>query len=152
SNAEARSKGVAEARRALVLDPNLVEAHTVLGHIYFVYDWDWPSAEQEFKRSLELNPSSALTLIYYADFLAALGRFDEAVKHMEMARRLDPQSGTAARHQTMVLYYKGDYMAAERSLVESAAIESNQAGLPLWRARIAEARGDFEGALSDTRE
>ena len=152
SGAEARQKALAEARRALVLDPNLVEAHTVLGHIYFAYDWDWPSAEREFKQSLEFNPSSAYTLIEYANFLAALGRFDEALKQVETARRLDPKSGAAARLQTMVLYYKRDYAAAEQALQESAALETNQAGLPLWRARIAEARGDFEGALADTRE
>jgi tetratricopeptide (TPR) repeat protein len=99
-----------------------------------------------------LNPSSAYSLREYANFLAALGRFEEALQQLETARRVDPQSGSAARSQTMVLYYKRDYAAAEKSLEESAALETNQAGLPLWRARIAEARGDFEGALADTRE
>ena len=152
SNAQARPQALAEARRAVDLDPNLAEAHTVLAHIYSIYDWDWASAEREFKRSLDLNPNSEYALVYYSNFLAAQGRLDESLKQAETARRLDPQSGAAARNHVMVLYYQKDYPAAEQALQESAAIESNQVGLPLWRARLAEARGDFDGALADTRE
>jgi TolB-like protein/tetratricopeptide (TPR) repeat protein len=151
-NAQARAAALAAARRSLDLDPELAEAHAALGHIHFIYDWDWPGAEREFKRSLELNPNSSYALAYYANFLAAQGRFDESLLTATKARQLDPQSGDAIRNYALFLYYKRDYAAADRALLESAAIESKQVSLPLLRARIAEARGDFEGALADTRQ
>jgi serine/threonine-protein kinase len=148
---EARAKALAEVRTSLELDPNLAEAHVVLGHIYFVYDWDWPGAEREFKRSLELNPSSAYALAYYANFLAAQGRFQESLKLAETVRRLNPQSADAARNYALFQYYKRDYGAAEQALLESAAKDANQPGFLVLRARFAEAQGDFDGALADTR-
>jgi len=151
-NAQARPQALTEARRAVDLEPNLAEAHTVLGHIYFIYDWDWSSAEREFKLSLKLNPNSVYALIDYSSFLAAQGRFEESLEQAEAAKRLDPESGSAARNHVMVLYYKGEYAAAERALRGSAAIEPNQPGSAIWQARLAEARGDFDGALVDTRE
>jgi tetratricopeptide (TPR) repeat protein len=151
-NAQARAEALREARRSLDLDPNLPEAHTVLAHILFVYDWDGPGAEREFRRSLDLNPDSRYALAYYANFLAAQGRFEESLAHADTARRLDPQSGEAARNYALFLYYKRDYAAADQALLESAAIESNQPDLLVLRARFAEARGDFSGALADTRE
>src|SRR5262249_1943005 len=46
------------ALKALELDDNLAEAHTALANVFHRYDWNWPEAEAEFKRALELNPSS----------------------------------------------------------------------------------------------
>jgi serine/threonine protein kinase/tetratricopeptide (TPR) repeat protein len=148
---QARMLALAEARQSLDFDPDLSEAHAVLGHIHFIYDWDWPGAEREFTRSLELNPSSTYALAYYANFLASQARFEESLAKADAARKLDPHSGQAARNYALFLYYKRDYSAAEQVLADSAAIESNQVG-PLLRGRIAEAQGDFDGALSDIRQ
>ena len=151
-NTQARAAGFGEAQQSVDLDPNLAEGHAALAHIRFVYDWDWRRAEAEFKRSLDLNPNSSYALAYYANFLAALGRFDESLSIADKARRLDPQSPDAIRNYALFLYYKRDYARAEQELLKLAAIEPNEVGLPLLRARFAEARGDFEGALADTRE
>jgi len=151
-NAQARAAALAEAQQSLELYPNLADGHAVLAHIRFVYDWDWPRAEAEFIRSLDLNPSSSFALGYYANFLAALGRFDESLSVADTARQLDPQSSDAIRNFALYLYYKRDYARAERELLKSAPLEPNEVGLPLLRARFAETRGDFEGALADTRE
>ncbi len=150
-HAEARAKALTEARASVELDPNLVEGHVVLGHLYFVYDWDWAAAEREFRHSLDLNPNSPYALAYYANFLAAQGRFQESVKLADRARHLNPQSAEAARNYALFLYYKRDYGAAEQALLDSARIDSNQPPLLVLRARFAEAQGDFSGALADTR-
>ena len=143
---------LAEVRQSLDLDPDQPDARAILGYILFAYQWDWPGSEREFQRSLDLNPSSLFALTYYARFLAAQGRFDDALSYVEKAKRLDPQSGSVARDYALFLYYKGDLAAAEQALREPAAMENNQPGLPLTQGLLAEARGDLEGALADTRQ
>jgi serine/threonine protein kinase/Tfp pilus assembly protein PilF len=80
------------ARRALEIDNTLGEAHASLGWIALCYDWDWPAAEREFKRAIELNPAYATAHEWYAVYLFAMGRFDESIVETLRARELDPLS------------------------------------------------------------
>jgi TolB-like protein/DNA-binding winged helix-turn-helix (wHTH) protein/Flp pilus assembly protein TadD len=89
---EARSQAKTAAEKALALDDTLGEAHGALGHIHFTYDWDWPDAEREFKRALELDPSTSITRVRYATYLSAMGRHDEALAQIKEAHALDPVS------------------------------------------------------------
>src|SRR5580692_814952 len=78
------------ALKALQLDPSLAEAHAALGMVACHYDFDWPTAEREYKKAFELNPNYASAHQYYSLGLMAHGRFAEANAQLEMARRLDP--------------------------------------------------------------
>jgi len=79
SPADCVPKAKAAIQRALEIDPELPEAHTVNAMIAATYEWDWAKAEAEFKRSLELDPNLAITHYRYAwTFLSPLGRHDEA--------------------------------------------------------------------------
>jgi TolB-like protein/DNA-binding winged helix-turn-helix (wHTH) protein len=80
------------ALKALQLDPNLAEAHSALGKIRMVLEWDWTGAESEFKRAIELNPSYAAAHTWYAHYLVAVGRFEEGVSEAKRALELDPFS------------------------------------------------------------
>jgi Tfp pilus assembly protein PilF len=71
--------------KALQLDPNLAEAHTTLAWIKLWYDWDWNGSEQEFHRSLELNPNDSVTHREYSHYLQLRKRFDEALLAIELA-------------------------------------------------------------------
>lgn len=83
----------AAARRALELDPMLAEAYTSLAFLRSNYDWEWNEAERLFRRGIEINPGYATAHHWFGlDHLANLGRFEEARKHIEIARRLDPLS------------------------------------------------------------
>jgi serine/threonine-protein kinase len=151
SQPQARAAALGEVRSALDLDQDLADAHATLANIHFLYDWDGPGAEREFLRSLELNANSGYARTFYADYLAAHRRFDESLFQAETAKRLDPESGAAARRYALFLYYKHDFAAAERALREAIAIEPNHAALPILEGRIAEARGFFSNALDATR-
>jgi tetratricopeptide (TPR) repeat protein len=70
------------ALRALALDDSLAEVHTSLGLIHLAYDWDWAASEREFKRSVTLNPNSAVTHHWYSHLLVALGRTVEMNAHL----------------------------------------------------------------------
>ena len=89
---EAISEAKAAALKAMQLDPSLGEAHVALGHIKLWLDWDWPGAEGEFKRGIELDPNSALAHNEYAMYLAAVGRVGDSLAELSRARELDAGS------------------------------------------------------------
>jgi TolB-like protein len=92
-HSEAMPKSKAAAERALSLDPDLAEAHLILGHVSFVYDWDWQRAERLLERAIELDPSSSLAHIAYGVYLAyVVGRYEEAIAEGRRAVVLDPFS------------------------------------------------------------
>jgi eukaryotic-like serine/threonine-protein kinase len=80
------------ALKALELDKSLAEGHASLAFIKFRFDWDWPLAEAEFTRAIELNPGHAPSRQWHAMFLAARSRFDAALAEMRVALDLDPLS------------------------------------------------------------
>lgn len=80
------------AQQALVLTPSLAEAHIALAEIHFYFDWDFPAAERDFRRALELKPNYATGRQWYGEFLSYMGRHEEAIKELQTARQLDPDS------------------------------------------------------------
>jgi TolB-like protein/DNA-binding winged helix-turn-helix (wHTH) protein/Flp pilus assembly protein TadD len=89
---EALPKAKAAAIKALELDNTLGEAHNSLAFCLDGFDWDFKSAETEFRRALELNPSYATAHHWYAWHLSLLGRNSEAISEMKKAKDLDPLS------------------------------------------------------------
>ena len=89
---EAYPKAREAVGKALALDARLAEAHTSSGLIKFQYDWDWKGAEQEFRQAIGINPNYAPAHHFFADYLKAMGRFDEALAEIEKAYELDPLS------------------------------------------------------------
>ena len=80
------------ALRAIQLDDSLAEAHQALANVKFLYDWDFPAAEREFLRALELNPNSLNARADYADYLIAMGRSDESIAERRRNLEIDPLS------------------------------------------------------------
>src|SRR5205809_810707 len=74
--AEGLTRARVYARQALALDDSLAEAHTSLGWVLFIYDWDWDGGAQAFRRAVELNPGYATAHQWYSFILAALGQLD----------------------------------------------------------------------------
>ena len=97
------------AVRALEIDDQLPEAHVALALILENYDWDWNTAEKEYRRAIELNPNYATAHHWYAEFLMWRGRFAEALRESESARRLDPLSLIIATDRGAILYFSRQY-------------------------------------------
>ena len=89
---EAMPKAQSHLLKALELDASLAEAHAWLGEVNLVYNWDWTAAEKNLGRAIELKPNSLEAHQFYADYLIATGRLDEALTEVERARDLDPLS------------------------------------------------------------
>lgn len=104
SPAEVMPKAKDAALRAVELDPNLASAHVKLGYVHLFFDWDWPAAEKEYRRALEINPSSPEAQLGYANYLGTLGRFDEALSRVEQAYLYDPLA-VESRNEALWIYY-----------------------------------------------
>jgi eukaryotic-like serine/threonine-protein kinase len=105
---EAMPKAKESAIKALELDDTLAEAHTSLAHVLTNYDWNWPAAEKEFKRGIELKPDYATAHQWYAiHYLTATGRLREALQEMKKALELEPASLVMNTFMGATLYYAG---------------------------------------------
>lgn len=106
---EALPKAKAAAQKALQLDDGLAEAHASFAYVSMVYDWNWSAAEREFRRALEINPHYAGGHEWYAEFLAARGRENEALSEMNRARDADPLLVLMHAAVAEALYYSRRY-------------------------------------------
>ena len=118
-------KARAAALKALELDPGLAEAHTSLALITENFDYDWETAEKEYRRAIELNPNYATAHHWYAEYLSLQGRFSEALAESERARELDPLSLIIAADRGVILFYARQYDA---SIAQFRAVKEMEPG------------------------
>lgn len=122
---ELMPKARTAALRALKLDESLAEAHASLALIKENYDYDWPGAEREFRRAIQLNPQYATAHQWYAESLSWQGRFQEALAESEQARRLDPLSPIIGSDHASILYYSRQYDAALKQIRSVLELDPN---------------------------
>jgi len=120
---EIRPKAHAAVLRALELDPTLAEAHTSLGKYKFVQEWDWTGAEHEFQKALKLDMNYALAHFWYADYLATMGRFEDAIREGRRALELKPTSLIFNITLGLHLIYARDYDRAIAQYREAVKID-----------------------------
>lgn len=142
--------------RALELDPELGEAHTLKGFITFAFDHDWGSAERAHLRGIRFAPSLPYTHSAYAWALMFNGRFAEADSEYRFARELDPLDLKIRAHHALNYLYAGNDAQALAELDAILEVEpshviarSLHATARLWRGDAAGAREEYR-ALLDT--
>ncbi len=113
------------AGRALAIDKNLAEAHALLAFARQHYDWDWSGAEKEYRRAIELRPGSAQTHHWYALFLDAAGRPDEALKEIRKALELDPLSLVINADCALIDYHSRAYEEAVRECNKTIDLDAS---------------------------
>ncbi len=106
--AEHYKNATAYIKRALELDNDLSEAHASLGRLKRVSEWDWPGAEREFKRAVDLDPNNAVAMSWYAQMLAFLGRHGEARIMINRAIEIDPVTPSVADVKFPILEAAGE--------------------------------------------
>ena len=145
------------AQRALALDEGLAAAHAALGFTSFMWLWEWAAAESELRRAISLDGNYAPAHHWYALFLAAMGRPEEARTEIELARRLDPLSWIVGAAAGYIAFYAGEFQRAEQEslrVLESApdfTVARAVLGLALvGQGRHAEAVEAFHRAMKQT--
>jgi TolB-like protein/DNA-binding winged helix-turn-helix (wHTH) protein/Tfp pilus assembly protein PilF len=145
---EVMPKARAAALRALQIDDTLAEAHTSLALITENYDWDWQTAEREYRRAIQLDPNYATAHQWYAECLTWLGRFDEAFRESERGRQLDPLSLIIATDYGASLYFSRQY---DRAIEQFRAVLEMEPSFPranmVFYAHVE--KGMFAEALDD---
>jgi tetratricopeptide (TPR) repeat protein len=135
--------------KALSLDPMLAEAHTSLGLIRFQYDWDWKGAEEEFIEALRINPSYAPAHHFFADYLKAMGRFDEALVEIGKAQELDPLNLAINTGVGHVLYLSKQYDRSIEQYKKAVDLDPNFALTHIWFGRPYLEKGMYPEAISE---
>ncbi len=102
-------KAKSAAERAVKIDPGLAEAYTSRAFVKLAYDWDWLSAEADFKKALELNPKYPTAHQWYASYLVQMGKFDRAKDEIEQAQQLDPLSPIISSNAGFYSYLQSRY-------------------------------------------
>lgn len=144
---EAFARAKTAAQRALDLDARLAPAHASLGYVALYYDWNWAEAEAAFKRAIALNPSYSVGHQWYANYLTARGRFDEAVKAMRRAQEVDPLSLIASAALGWVHFYQRDYDAAVEQSRRTLELNPRFELAHLWAGWAHEAAGRYPDAV-----
>jgi TolB-like protein/Flp pilus assembly protein TadD len=120
---EAMPKVKAAALKALALDETLAEAHAALGLANAQYDWDWISAEREYKRAIELNPGYAPVHFWYGSCLVYMARFEEAQAEFRRAQQFDPLAPAVNVFAVWPVLYGRHYEDAIAQLKKIAAAD-----------------------------
>jgi adenylate cyclase len=123
---EAMPRALQAAQRAIALDDSLAAAHTSLGYVKALYEFDWAGAEKEFKRAIQLNPGdSDAHFAYGITYLAPLGRGDEALREMQTARDLDPLSPISNTYLGLAYQFNGSRAEAVAQYEKALEFDPN---------------------------
>ena len=141
----------AAATRALALDSSLALGQTALGQVRFLYDRQWAAADSAFRHALAINPSRAEEHLWYARYLLAVGRLDEARMHARRALELDPLDPETIAHLGMHELYVGRYAEVRESFDRALAVDTSRAETRRQLGLLAEVMGDYELAESQYR-
>ena len=132
---------------ALTLDSALAEPHTSLGHLR-LHEFKWTAAEQQFKRALELNPGYGTAHYYYANLLAALGRWDEAFVEAHRAVGLDPMSPNTRRNKLFIHYLARRYDEALAQANETVELDPTHLAVHYDFGLIYDRLGKYDEAIA----
>ena len=146
---ESLPRNKAAALRALEIDDTVSEAHAQLGFATMFYDHDWPRAEMEFERALELNPSNANAHRGLAQYFVSNARFEDAGAEIERARKLDPVSLGINFDQGWFLHFARKPDEAIAKLQRTLEMDPNFAVAHFGLGNAYELKGEYERAIAE---
>jgi TolB-like protein/Tfp pilus assembly protein PilF len=146
SPADAMARAQTAANKALELDPRLAEAHTTLAYRSIHYDWDWNTAEAQFKRAFELNSNYTVCHHWYSHYLMAVGRTEESLEVSRHCLELDPLDFVLNIHLAWHFHFARQYdQAIEQCWITSELYPNSF--WPAWFFGLAyEQQGEIDRA------
>src|SRR5262245_15718829 len=142
-------KAKSAALKALALDGQVPEAHIALGFVRSTYDWEWVEAEKHYLQALQTNSHSKAEAHhwYASDFLAPLGRLDEALHHIQQSQFLDPLSHLTNSSVGLVRIARREYDEAIDHFRRCLEIEPDYYHFHTFLGRAFALKGDLDFAL-----
>jgi len=146
---EAWSKAARDAERAVVIEPQLAEAHAALGWVRFFAEWRFDEGLAELRRAQQLAPWNPTANDLLARLVVYLGQFEEAEKLARQAVERDPLAYQARASLARLLFVQGKLDEADASARKAAELLPTAAGNHRWQVFVAIQRGDGELALRE---
>jgi TolB-like protein/predicted Ser/Thr protein kinase len=150
---EALAKWKEVVLKAKSLDPTLPQVQSQLAAIAYFVDWDWPAAEREFRRAIEVDPTDADTRMWYASFLVNVAdRADEGVAEARRAVELDPQNALYRIRLAVTLL---DARRDDEGIAVLQAVKKSEPNMRSARINLTYAlagRGRYREALAELAE
>jgi TolB-like protein/DNA-binding winged helix-turn-helix (wHTH) protein/Tfp pilus assembly protein PilF len=147
-SAETYPEARSAALKALQLDESNAGAHNALADVKKGYDWDMAGAEAEYQRALQLNPSHLLTRLWYAEYLARMGRYGEAIAESGRALALDPVSPNSYGNRGMLFFRARRYDEAIRASQQALDLDSNFINALWWQGLSYAGNRDFPKSIA----
>ena len=135
------------ALKALAIDGSSAGAHNVLADVSKGYDWDLSTAETEYKRALQLNPSHLLTRLWYAECLTRMGLFDRALEESARAIALDPVSPISHNNRSMLFYRARRFDESIESGGQALDLEPSFVNALWWQGLSFAGKGRYSDAI-----
>ncbi len=142
-------KAEAAANKALALDDTLAEAYNPLAAVKLYYYRDWPTAEREFRRGIELNPNFAEIHLHYAVCLVEFGRNEEALAEVQRAVALDPLSLRFNEYWARILFFMRQYDRAIDQVRKTLELDPNVAAVHELLGDAYEQKGMHREAVAE---
>lgn len=128
------------------LDARLAEAHSLLGTVKMDYEWDFAGAEREIRRAMEIDPKDGGPHEACARLLRDLGKHDEELREMKLARDLDPLNLRLRANVGNSLYFARKYAEAEQELKKELEFEPDNCIVYIDLQKLYAAMGRYEEA------
>jgi DNA-binding winged helix-turn-helix (wHTH) protein/TolB-like protein/tetratricopeptide (TPR) repeat protein len=148
---EALPKAEAAARKALLFDDQLADAHAALAHA-LLHEWKLAASGQEFKRALSLNPNNTSFYFAYSEYLADTGKQDEAIAELNKALQLDPLSPEINSMPAWPLYLKRDYDGALAACLKTIKLHPDYWVVHWWASVAYLMKGQAAQSLAEAQK
>jgi len=142
-----RAKDAAE--QAVATDETLAEGHAALAYVDFMWLWDWNTAELEFHRSIELDQNYVPAHQWYALYLTARERPQEAIDQIKMAETLDPRSMIVKTAEGWIYYFFRQPELAKAKCLSALALDPNFMVAHAVEGLSYEESGQYESAIAE---
>jgi eukaryotic-like serine/threonine-protein kinase len=141
-SAEVMPQAKSAALKALAIDESVALAHTALGHVYEVFEYNPVQAQVQHLRAMELDDQDQWVLRNYGTFLMSRGALDEALELNRRALELDPTAPLSIRFQAMMSYVARRYDECVAESRKALLLDPTDLSLTYnWLPRCLEAQG-----------
>ncbi len=137
------------ALKAISLNDRLSTAHEIYGYLLYNFDYNFPAAEREFQRALELDPSDASARETYAGMLSCLGRHQESMAVISEAEALDPLSASIKGSKGLSLINAGNLDDAAAAFNAALELDPNWIQGHYGLAIVHQMQGDYAASVEE---
>lgn len=149
---EAYPRALAAAKKAVELDDQSSAAHASLAFVSFFGMWDAGTADEEFRRAIDLDPNNANAHHWYATYLQAVRRFDESLHEIGRAQALDPNSSSILADKGILLWSAGRHEEALRLLRQLEQADPDSVSVRRYLKVAYLETGDYAGYVSEMKK